>query len=794
MGEIRDALGQVGNALARRAAQSVVAVERRDPRAATRRTNWAARDLPQVQDWDADQAFRLGYLANVIAYRCVQLRANACSSVPLLAGVNGKHNPASPLAALFSPPNLGGRGAAPKLSTRRLMRWTYAQEIVTGRRAWEIDTGDASASDEDAPPVAFWPMASGSLREVPTEGGVEWFKLFEYGPQAKPTRLQPHQVFYGWDPSGLDFRKAESAFQVARFDLSLVTLCDRYGLSFLQNNAVPAAIITTTQFPNDTERQRFRRNWQNEYGGVDNAGRVGFHEVSDDPHADGPVGDSIHVEKLGLSAKDAMLVETRKEAVREVAIALGVPWSKLDASGRTYDNAEAEDKTYWEETNLPDMLDLLDDLNTQIAPRLGNDRLWFDFSVVPALRRRVMPVTQSVGAPALLMARIMMINEARADYGLEPIEGGDRFLTDDELALLKGADGEEAQRSILALIGMRTPEQPPVIEATVVEPPALPPASEPVVEDRAADPEAVEARRALVWRSTDAQVSTIEQRWMRAFRRLFKRQADATVARLTGKRGRQMLEQRDGETDPIDAAGIFDIAFWTAATVELAEDLYEQAMVAGVERVALTFATSFDLSAPWVAETIASRANQLAGQVTQTTYDAILAELVAGVADGESIDDIATRIRTVFAQADTVRSVTIARTEVISAYNGAAVAVVERDMPRDVVAAAEWIATRDSRTRDSHASADGQLALIGTPFTVSGYSAAYPGDPALPAKETVRCRCTVAFLTPEDYAEATERSPQRIEARTARALLDLVPFGDDFDELRFRRVLQEVAA
>lgn len=774
------------------------AAERRDPSAATRSTHWRQPGLPIVQDWDADQAFRLGYIANVIAFRCVQLRSNAVSSVPLLAGRRGRHNESSPLAALFSPPDRGGRGIAPRLSARKLVRWTIAQEIVTGRRAWEIETHDGS---DDGRPVAFWPLAAAHLREIPSESGAEWFKLFSYGPSHAPVKLPPERVFYGWDPSGLDFRKAESAIGAARYDLSLITLCDRYGMAFLQNNAVPAAVVTTTRFPDDKTRQAFRRSWSHEFEGVDNAGRVHFHEVDDE--GDGPVSDTIDVRTLGLSARDAQLVETRKQAMTEVAIALGVPWSKLDASGRTFDNASQEDRTYWEETVLPDMVDLADDINMQIAPRLGDDVVWFDIDSVPALARKVLPITQAVGAPALLQARIMMINEARADYGLLPIDGGDRFLSDDEVQLFSGQTADAAVRQALVELEVRMAA---MTEPPAEEPPALPeptpqPTPQPAaIEDRAPDLEAVEARRALVWRSTDAVVTAIESRWVRAMRRLFTRQAEATIARLTGKRGRQALGYTaegapDGTrdaADPVDAAAIFDVAFWTAATAEVGTDLYEQAISAGLERVALSFAVSFDLEAPWVAEMLEARANQLAGQVTQTTYDAIVAELVEGVAAGESIDDLATRIRSVFSMADTVRAERIARTEVISAYNGAAVRGVET-LPRDVVFAQEWIATRDGRTRDSHASADGQVALVGQPFTVAGRTAAHPGDPSLPASETVNCRCTVAFLTPEDY-EALERAPRRVEVRSASALMGLVPFGDQFDELGFRRALEGVAA
>jgi HK97 family phage portal protein len=766
-------------------------VERRDPKAATMALQWRHKGLPIVQDWNGDKAFRAGYVANVIAYRCTQIRANVIASTPLVAGRDPRKpravNDKSPIIRLLGPPP---GGPAPRLSARKLLRWTIGQKIVTGRRAWEIETKSNSNV-----PVAFWPLVSSELREIPSEGGTEWFRLFEYGPTMTPRKLTPDQVFYGWDPSGTDFRKAESAIGAARYDLSLITLCDRYGMAFLENHAVPSVVITTTRFPDEASRRAFEQRWSNEFGGVDNAGRVHVHEVDDD--GDGPVGDSIDVKVLGLSAKDARLIETRKEAMIELAISLGVPWSKLDASGRTFDNAEIEDRTFWEDTILPDMTDLVDDINMQLAPRFGDDVVWFDLSNVRALQRKVHPVTQSVGAPELLRARIMTINEARDDYGLDAAPDGDRFLTDDEVVLFQGGQNDEAARAALVELERRVAELEPVVDPP--PPPALPPADRDVVdvESREADPELVEQRRATIWRATDAVASTIEGRWMRALRRLFTRQAEATVARLTGKRGRQALgytvdgvldETRDTTAEQVDAAALFDVAFWTAATVEVVEDLYGQAVGAALDRIVLTFDAAFDVEAPWVADMLASRANQLAGQVTQTTYDSIVAQLVDGVADGESIEQLAERIRGVFSHADAVRAERIARTEVISAYNAATTRGAEA-LPRDVVIAREWIATRDSRVRDSHAAADGQVQLVGLPFTVSGRAASYPGDPSLPASETVNCRCAVALLTPEDFA-GLDRGRPTVDRRVASSVISLVPAGGDVDLFAVRRALE----
>jgi len=76
---------------------------------------------------------------------------------------------------------------------------------------------------------------------------------------------------------------------------------------------------------------------------------------------------------------------------------------------------------------------------------------------------------------------------------------------------------------------------------------------------------------------------------------------------------------------------------------------------------------------------------------------------------------------------------------------------------------------------------------------VGGDHLAYPGDPNGKAKNTVQCRCTVAFLTPDEAAAAlADRAPLRVESRAAKVALSMV--GPEFDEAAFRRALSRGAA
>jgi uncharacterized protein YoaH (UPF0181 family) len=300
-----------------------------------------------------------------------------------------------------------------------------------------------------------------------------------------------------------------------------------------------------------------------------------------------------------------------------------------------------------------------------------------------------------------------------------------------------------------------------------------------------------EVRRTRIWRRADAEARAFERQMERRFRRLFARQVTSTIARLEGKRGRQSVEHRADLAAP-DPAAIFDAAFWTAETREAAEDLFEAITVASAGRVAARLGVDFDVSAPYAQDFIAARANQLAGQVTETTYEAIRVAMAEGVAAGESIPDIAARVRHVFEVASDARATTIARTEVISAYNGSALAVANAYGP-DVAGGQEWIATRDGRVRAEHADADGQVVAIGETFDVGGEALAYPGDPNGSGGNTVNCRCTVAILTPDEMTRAAAPSERRVAVHLARAVLAMVRPGEALDELGIRRALREAA-
>lgn len=128
-------------------------------------------------------------------------------------------------------------------------------------------------------------------------------------------------------------------------------------------------------------------------------------------------------------------------------------------------------------------------------------------------------------------------------------------------------------------------------------------------------------------------------------------------------------------------------------------------------------------------------------RVSDTVWDEARSQLTEGVQRGESITQLTDRISGVHGIAEG-RAKVIARTEVLTAARGGAYDEVST---LGMTGTHEWLAVNDTRTRETHAQADGQVVALDQPFAVGGYSLRFPGDPNAPASETIQCRCDTAY-------------------------------------------------
>ncbi len=179
---------------------------------------------------------------------------------------------------------------------------------------------------------------------------------------------------------------------------------------------------------------------------------------------------------------------------------------------------------------------------------------------------------------------------------------------------------------------------------------------------------------------------------------------------------------------------------------------------AGMIHAEMLDATDVDFPFPSVgsvtAEEYLAQARNVYSFIGDDLWQTARAQLAEGFAAGESIPQLADRLRG-SAGLTARRATLVARSSVIEASNAGSIATARAS---GIEMQKEWIATPDERTRPTHHTADGQKVPLADPFTVGGFSADVPGDPGLPPQEKYNCRCTTGFVMTDAVAKQATRN------------------------------------
>ena len=197
-----------------------------------------------------------------------------------------------------------------------------------------------------------------------------------------------------------------------------------------------------------------------------------------------------------------------------------------------------------------------------------------------------------------------------------------------------------------------------------------------------------------------------------------------------------------------------------------------------------TASVSRDYIEAWVARECGER---IVG-ITATTQRLMQSIVKRSVDEGLSIDRTQAFIRTEFAAMSRVRAERIARTEIVSASNMGSQLAAEST---GLTLVKEWLATRDGRTREDHAEADGQTVPLNEMFIVGGEAMMQPGDPSASGANTINCRCVAVYR--EDKGATS--SPFELPAPPEPPLQPLTgAMGEAEYVKRYERLVKETTA
>jgi hypothetical protein len=199
---------------------------------------------------------------------------------------------------------------------------------------------------------------------------------------------------------------------------------------------------------------------------------------------------------------------------------------------------------------------------------------------------------------------------------------------------------------------------------------------------------------------------------------------------------------------------------WTALTAQYTEQVAREVLAAPYKDL-FADGTVFE-SRPFVRNWIAARENRLSA-VPNEVFGLVSHIIDSATTNGASIPDVQAQVEQLFGDTSIPgwknRARTVARTEVVGAYNGglhdAFSMIVDNDPDTEYVK--RWLATEDKRTRPDHVEADGQTVPFLQPFTVGGFQMMHPHDPTAPAKEVVNCRCVELLEIKNEPTEMSNR-------------------------------------
>ena len=342
-----------------------------------------------------------GYIRNITAHRCIEMRATTTAGIPWHLYKNGnkkKRIDTHPLLDLLKRPNLNE-------SQGMFLRRVVAFYALSGNSYIY-----ASRVSRQPEPLELWALRPDRMSVVPGEQGIV---RYEYRVNAAQKRMyKPEDVMHWKAFHPLDDLYGLSDVQVAATMVTQQNAGDDRNTALLQNAARPSGGLFAKEVLSDPDFERLNTEIIEKYSGVSNTGMPLLFD-----------GD-MKWQALGLSPLELDWRSSRASSAREICVALGVPSILLgDTESKTYANYETALIAYYTETILPNLDILRDCLNMWLCPMFGDDiHLDYDKTEIEALQEN--RDGASVRAGKEFEQGGLTFNEYRKAIGQGELEGG----------------------------------------------------------------------------------------------------------------------------------------------------------------------------------------------------------------------------------------------------------------------------------------------------------------------------------------------------------------------------------
>ena len=693
---------------------------------------------------------KIGYGKNAIVFKCISLIANACAGIDL--ELYSKKNSTKKkktkiekhaLLDLLMKPN-------PMQSGFSFMEALIAYRLITGNTFIE--------ANEMTNPTELWPLRPDRMKIIAGTKGYPAAYEYALGGYKKTWPVDfvemKSQVLHmkTFNPANDWF--GQSPLEAAIYAMDAVNSANLWNLGLFQHNTTPSGVLqvdTTKSNPrgelSEDQYTRLKNEFAQNYSGSHNGRKPLILEGG------------LMWQQISLSPQEMDFINSKNVSAVELCFVYGVPPEMAGLGVKTYNNYKEARQAFYEDTVLPLMDVVCDELTRWLAPMFNADiEIGYCTDDIEALvEKRESKYT------TLKEVNWLTLNEKRAQTGQDEVEGGDIFIINNQaVENLEDlvSDGEDDV----------DPDDPNAVDPN--DPNAEDDEDMEDDEDAPTDDEGKSLRgvksfnlitandRKQNRRRINARRKEIEKQFQTALEKDFE-QMNAAIVKAGKEADPKLLEyamihalsKSIGTFRPTLTKYINQTLreFGSMIFNEAKSDLYIPEKKANTRRYE-------DFVRRYVEKRAGEAITQIEGTTMKKVRQVVKRLTADAIVEGESNIDVASELQKEFGGLTASRAQLIARTEVGSASTkGSMEAVRALEIPGMLKV---WNSVQDDRTRDgegedaNHLDMDGVSVPIDEKFTVPpDASMEAPGDPTAGADQVCNCRCTLTYKLAKPGAE-----------------------------------------
>jgi len=540
-------------------------------------------------------------------------------------------------------------------------------------------------------PTELWPIPPNWVVRIPSKTQNCFWVQPMGNMDASPTPVLPEDMVY--------FKKLDITNPYLRGVGRLNAIGDeietdeymaKYSKKFFYNGAIPEGVGMAPGADENT-LDRIREEWQQKYGGYNNNGKMAW------------LGWDAKIQVLKETTKEMDFVESRKYLRDTTNQHFSIPpeiFGILENSNRA--TIDAAYYLYTKNVLRKELRFIADTITRQLLPDFGKGETFEYENIVPEdLEFALKKAGEGISRGTLTVDEWRLANAYK-----ELPNGRGKILY------------IPSNMTAVPVDGLSIPEE------IAANRPKTPEAKPPEIKNQKAL-----SKRDSLWGTLDKAASSGEQKFISSLQKFFLGQEQRVLSSIKETKTLETPINWDEEDKKLE---------------DVLTPLWLESFKKGYNTVneAYQFGVNFELLNPAFLDWVDKQGAEEVKGINDTTKEQLRKTISVGIAATEGIVQIRKRIREVFDTASKSRANMIARTET---HNTVSAGTFETYKGAKVKQK-EWLATSDSRTRDSHGAINREVRDITKPFS-NGLM--YPGASG-PASEVINCRCTLLPVIDEE--------------------------------------------